>query len=261
VFYREGRRLYLTEAGRAVHLWASDILRRTLELSRNLDTVSDGMAGTVVIGTSMSIGSYRLPPLLATFLAEHPAVEIRVDVTVAAQAIAGTEAGENDFSLVVIQMPTRNQGLVTERIGSEQLVVVAAPNGSPDSGTVTVEELGTFSFVEAPTGTLRRSFTDRELVRIGIPDRRVVVELGHPEAMKQMVAAGLGVCCLFRSAVDRELADGSLRELTIDGITMEGPIYLIHRKDKLFSAAQRDLIDALRSYLGPLPQASATAAG
>lgn len=40
LFYREGRKLHLTESGRAVHVWAEDMLRRTHELSRDLDSVS-----------------------------------------------------------------------------------------------------------------------------------------------------------------------------------------------------------------------------
>jgi len=250
LFYREGRQLHLTEAGRAVHLWATDMLRRTRELSRALDSVSDGLVGSVVVGTSMSIGSYVLPPLVAPFLRERPAVDMRIDIGAAAQAISGTEAGENDFSVVVIKTPTANQGLVTEQIGMEELVVVAPPDGPPNSGMVTADELRSMPFIEAQKGTLRRTFTDQELARVGIPDRRVAAELGHPEAMKILVEAGLGVSCLFRSAVSRELAEGTLRELTLADAHMEGPIYLIHRKDKLFSAVHRDLIEAIRTHVG-----------
>jgi DNA-binding transcriptional LysR family regulator len=67
--------------------------------------------------------------------------------------------------------------------------------------------------------------------------------------MKRVVAAGLGVCCLFRSAVQRELHDGDLRELSLAMPRMFGTLYLIHRKDKAFSMVQSHLIDQLRVYL------------
>jgi DNA-binding transcriptional LysR family regulator len=57
LFYREGRHLRLTEAGRAVHGWANDVLTHTRELSRHLDGLSDGTQGSVVVGASMSVGS------------------------------------------------------------------------------------------------------------------------------------------------------------------------------------------------------------
>ena len=54
LFYRKGRQLVLTEAGRAVHAWARDVLTHTHELSRHLDGLSDGSRGSVVLGASMS---------------------------------------------------------------------------------------------------------------------------------------------------------------------------------------------------------------
>jgi len=61
LFEREGRRLVLTEAGRAAHEWCTDLLRRTREFDRELQGLADGLRGSIVIGTSMSTGSYELP--------------------------------------------------------------------------------------------------------------------------------------------------------------------------------------------------------
>ncbi len=250
LFARAGRHLQLTEAGRAVHEWATGVLRSTRELSRDLDSVSGGLQGTIALATSMSIGSYRLPGLLGQFLRDRPAVQLRMDILDAAHAIAETDAGLNDFSVVVVKAPGSNPALVAERLGSEDLVIVTAPNG-PYACTddVTIEQLHELPFIEAQQGSMRRSFTDGELDRIGLAKRRVVIEIGHPEAMKRLVAAGTGVCCLFRSAVSRELADGELQELNVAPVHMSGTLYLVHRKDKFFSAVQGHLIDQLRVYL------------
>lgn len=246
LFYKEGRKLQLTEAGRAAHVWATDLLRRTREMARDLDSVLDGHQGQVAIGASMSIGSYVLPSVLARFLAERPGIDVRLDIEGAAQAIAATEAGQNDFSLVVIQAPVDTPALVAEQIGHEDLVLVGAPGGPPEGDSLTVADLVDLPYIEAQKGSLRRSFTDQQLAGVGISDRRVVIELGHPEAMKQFVSAGLGVSCLFRSAVERELDDGSLREIRVAGLDMKGPVYLVHRREKLFSAAHHELLAQIR---------------
>jgi DNA-binding transcriptional LysR family regulator len=249
LFYREGRKLHLTEAGRAVHAWAEDMLRRTRELSRDLDSVSDGLQGSVVIGASMSIGSYRLAPILATFLPTHPAVDVRVDVLPAAQCIEDTESGENDFSIVVIQPPEPTHTLTSIQIATERLVLVAPPDDTPGPTTIKADELSELGYVEAQKGSLRRSFTDRELGSAGVKERRVIVELGHPEAMKQMVAGGVGVCWLFESAVRAELANGTLKELAVEGVDIYGPIFLVHRTDKFLSAVHRGLISEIKEQL------------
>jgi DNA-binding transcriptional LysR family regulator len=246
LFYREGGRMHLTEGGRAVHAWASDLLRRTRELGRHLDGLSDGTQGSVVLGASMSVGSYSLPPLLSRFREERPLVDIVLNIIDTEHAMADTEAGENDFAVVVVEGDPVSRGLSCEKLGDDELVVVAAPDREPAATRITVDELAKLSFVEAPQKLLRRQFVDRQLQRIGIRDRNVSIQLGHPEAMKRATMAGLGVAVLFRSAVRSELATGQLREIEVEDVHLAGPVYLVHRKDKLFSAVHRELIDAIR---------------
>jgi DNA-binding transcriptional LysR family regulator len=259
LFYREGGRLHLTEGGRAVHAWARDVLRRTRELSRHLEGLSDGSQGSVVVGATMSVGSYSLPPLLSRFRRERPLVDITLNILDAEHALADTEAGENDFAVIVVDGDPATHGLRAEQIGREELVVVAAPDGEPAASSITVEQLAGLSFVEAQQKLMRRQFVDRQLRRIGIRDRDIAIELGHPEAMKRATAAGLGVAVLFRSAVLPELAAGELREIEVEGVHLSGPVFLVHRKDKLFSAVHRDLMEAIRAHFvttSPQPAAA-----
>lgn len=51
---------------------------------------------------------------------------------------------------------------------------------------------------------------DRRLRGLGVVQRNVVLQLGHPEAMKRATQDGLGVALLFRSAVQQELRVGTL---------------------------------------------------
>jgi LysR family transcriptional regulator, low CO2-responsive transcriptional regulator len=247
LFYREGGRMHLTEGGRAVHAWASDLLRRTRELSRHLEGLSDGTQGSAVIGASMSIGSYTLPPLLSRFRRERPLVDIVLNILDTEHAMADTDAGENDFAVVIAEADPVSQSLRAEKLGEDELVVVAAADGEPAESRITRAQLAALPFVEAPQKLLRQQFVDRRLQQIGVGDRKVAIQLGHPEAMKRATAAGLGVTVLFRSAVRAELASGQLREIEIEGVRLSGPIYLVYRKDKLFSAVHRALIDAIRA--------------
>ena len=250
LFYRSGSQLHLTAAGRAVHLWALDVLRQTRELSRELDSVRDGIEGSVIIATSMTVGSYRLPPLFSRFLLDRPGVDIRVDIIDAAHAIADTQAGVNDFSVVVMAPPPDNPALVAEQVGSEDLILVSSRDGPPrGEGPFEVSDTSSLPFVEAQSGSLRRQFTDKVLADLGLGRRRVVMELGHPEAMKQVVSSGLGVSWLFRNSVRDELRRGVLREVVIAGVKLSGPTYLIRRRDRVLSPLHEELLADLRAFL------------
>lgn len=250
LFYRSGSQLYLTAAGRAVHLWALDVLRQTRELSRELDSVRQGIEGSVTVAASMTVGSYRLPPVLSRFLQERPGVDIRVDVLDAARAMADTEAGVNDFSVVTVASSPESSVLAAEEVGVEDLLLVTSRDGAPrGEGPFEVSDLSSLPFVEAQTGSLRREFTDRLVGELGLGHRRVVMELGHPEAMKQVVSSGLGVSWLFRSSVAAELRRGTLRQVTVAGVNLRGTMYLVRRRDSPVSPVKEELMGELRRVL------------
>jgi DNA-binding transcriptional LysR family regulator len=249
LFYREGRQMHLTEAGQAVHGWAEDLLTRTRELERYLDGISDGSQGTVVFGASMSVGSYELPSVLTTFRASHPDVDLRLGVSDTEHAIEDTRAGVFDFAVVVSEEQLELPGMEVQRVGTDTIVLVSAPGGAPESAVITVEELRRLPFIDAPEGIVRRTFVDRQLRQLGIRDRNVVLQLGHPEAMKRATRAGLGATLLFRSAVREELESGTLREVRVEGADLALPIYIVYRRGKTFSPLHHELIDEIRRTL------------
>lgn len=250
LFYREGRQLQLSEAGYAVHEWAQDVLTHTRELGRQLEGLSDGSRGGVALAASMSIGSYLLPPALSRFRIERPKVEIQLNVTDSDHAITATEVGECDFAIVYSEHEPRSPGLRGELIGREELVVVAAAHGQPAADSLTVDQLAELDFVDSPVGYIRRTLIDEQLKKVGLRERRVAIQVGHPEAMKRAVLSGLGVALLFQSAAEDEIERGSLRRVEIEDARLSVPIYLVHRKGKMFSAAQRDLLEILREEVG-----------
>jgi DNA-binding transcriptional LysR family regulator len=251
LFYREGRRLVLTEAGRAAHAWARTVLTHTRELSRHLGGLSDGARGSIVLGASMSVGSYLLPPILVRFRRERPLAEIVCNVSDSEREMLATEAGENDFAVVILEAEPQQEGLDAEKLTDEPLIVVAAPDAEPAQSSITVEQLATLPSLESPSGLIRRKLVDRQLAKLGIAQRNVVMELGHPEAMKRAAAGGLGVTLQFRSVVADDIASGRLREIELVDATLSVPVFLVHRKGKLLSAIQRDLIEEIRAGMSP----------
>jgi DNA-binding transcriptional LysR family regulator len=82
-----------------------------------------------------------------------------------------------------------------------------------------------------------------------VVDRDVVLQLGHPEAMKQAAANGVGAAFLFRRAVTADLAARRLREIKVDGVEMVFPIFVVYRKGKSLSPLHLNLIEHIRAAL------------
>jgi DNA-binding transcriptional LysR family regulator len=252
LFYREGRQLHLTEAGRAAYAWAEDVLTRTRELERHLGGLSDGSTGSVVMGASMSVGSYVLPHVLTKFRAGHPGATLRLSVSSTEHAIEDTRTGALDFCVVVTEPDLELPGMEVEQIGSDEIVLVAAPGEEPTSDVISVHDLEELPVIETPEGFIRREFVERRLRAAGVMHRNVVLQLGHPEAMKRAVQEGLGVTLLFRTAVRNELEAGTLREVAVDGVDVVVPISLVYRKGKSFSTLHKNVIAEVRGAVAAL---------
>lgn len=247
LFYREGRDLRLTEAGMAVHRWAEDVLTRTRELDRHLSGLSDGRRGIVHLGSSNTIGSYVLPPLLAELRARHPQVEVVLAVSDTERAVEDTRGGVLDFAVAVTSPQLQYPGLDVRPLGQDEMVLVAAPGFVP-GGPLPLDRLRELPFIE-PEGDTRRTYVEDRLRELGVVDRTVAMRLGHPEAMKRAARAQMGVALLFRSAVAEELDLGTLVEVEVTGLSITAPISLLARRGKVLSTLHLELVEMIEAAL------------
>jgi DNA-binding transcriptional LysR family regulator len=249
LLYRDGRRMVLTEAGEAAYAWAKEVLSRSHEVVREIEGLAEGSGGSAVVTASMSVGSYILPGVLSRFRREHPRAQLTLHVADPEGALHAVEVGDADFAVLMTDLAIEPRLFTVEPLASEEVVLVAAPDDPQVGDSVTVAELDGLRYVCSPGGLSRRRLVDVALQKIGVEERDIVLELGHPEAMKRAAADALGVCLLFRSSVQRELDDGSLREVTIEGAKLHVPIVLVQRAGKRVSPLQAELMAAVRADL------------
>jgi DNA-binding transcriptional LysR family regulator len=248
--YRDGRRMLPTEAGETVYHWAQDVLTRSREMAREIGGLADGTRGSVVVGSSMTAGSYVLPAPLARFQRRHPEADITLDISDPEGAVNAVVSGKADFALVIEDVEQiRSPQLEHEEVGEEDLALVAAPASEPQTDSIPIKRLVTLPFVCSPPGLMRREMVERRLREQGVIRQNVVMALGHPEAMKRAAIDGLGAVLLFRSAVRRELEEGRLKEIAITDARLRVPMLLVHRRSKRFSPLQQTLLHEIREHL------------
>jgi DNA-binding transcriptional LysR family regulator len=246
LLYRDGQKMRLTEVGEQVYAWATDLLSRSRELSRRIEGLADGTAGSAAIASSMSVGSYILPPLLADFQETRPDAFVRLHVSDGEDAAKVTESGDCDFAVITTATPATGGLLRSETIGHHELVLVAAPDDAV-ADTIGADELRRLRFVCSPGGRPRRRMVDAAMSAVGIEDRDVAIELGHPEALKTATRRGMGVSLLLRASVQPELDAGTLREIAIDETELTVPVVLLTRPGKQFTPLQGELAEHIRN--------------
>jgi len=211
---RRNRRTVPTEAGRAVYEWARDVLQTEIDTRKLVDDLKHAQTGRVVIGSSMTIGSHVLPPILSRFKRQHDGAEIVVRLGERPEICAEILSGTIDCGVVVArEIPSE---LKIEVLGNEEVVFICGPaHHLATRKSVRVTDLTDEHFVLPPTGSSYRRMFDGLLADQGLMKVNVFMEFDGSDSVKRAVQQGLGIGVFLRSGVEWEIEHGLLHELPI----------------------------------------------
>ena len=232
LFDREHNRIELTAAGRRVEEYARRILALYSEMDGSIRELTNDMAGTLMLGASMTIAEYDLPRLLVRFKQQFPEVNVKLLVSNTDGIVHMVM--ENRIDVGLVEGPVHGRTLAVRRYDVDKLVV-ALSAGHPLAGEtrIPIETLRGIPLIlrEEGSGT-REVFLDHAR-RAGfqLDDFNVVMELGSPEAIKGAVGAGLGAAVISIATLRKELALGILRAVALDP-PIERPFSFVHQKQK-----------------------------
>lgn len=253
---RRRSRAVLTEGGAVVYEWACNVLRTELETTQAVEDLKRVDSCRLVVGTSMSVGSYLLPPILSRFKREHAGAEIAVRFGDWESICADIRAGKTDFGVLIARSVP--DGLVMEIVGSDRMIFICTPSHHlADRPRVSVAELANESFILAPRGSSYRVLVDTLLARCGLGGVSVHMELDGDQGLKQGVLQGLGIGLGLRSALKWELEQGVVRELRVDSAPMYVDVGVMSRphdrESPMTEAFRPYLIEQLRQHLTERP--------
>jgi len=242
---REGRGVVLTPAGVRVFKWGKEMVAKTRELERELAGQIEVGSGRAVVASSMSVGSYLLPPIVCNFQLQHPEGLVEVVISNPQAAMDAARAGICDFSVLIVSPDQITTGLTVEPLWDEPLLLMSAPGSKWVGDSTNGEEMGRLPFISTSNSAVMYQLEEGQLRNNGIPSRRIVLYLGHPEAQKEAVRRDVGVCFFTRSAVEENLKRGDMRWVKTPDFDLSIPLYTVHREDKDFSPFQQ----ALKAYI------------
>jgi DNA-binding transcriptional LysR family regulator len=243
LFERTGRGVRLTQAGEALQDYARRSLGLLAECRQVLADLEGGAAGRLVLGAGVTTSIFHLPPWLRAFREICPAVDVVVRTGRSREVEALALAREIDLGLVT--SPVRHPELAARELFQEAILLVAPP-GHPLAGqSVPPAALVDAPLILFPRGTGFRADLDRALAGWGAA-ALIKMESDSVEAIKSFVAVGLGLSFLPASAVEEELAAGTLRPVTLTGVPpLQRATTLIYRPDRYLPSAAREFLRLL----------------
>lgn len=249
LFERRHGSISLTPAGELVFSYAERILALSDELDSRLGETTGEMRGALLLGASTTIAECVLPRVLGEFNALYPQVRPRL-IVANSESIAAQVAGHT-LDLGLIEAPAKLPGLTSETVRDDELAVICAPD-YPLAGLAQVgpRALVDYEYLSREPGSGTREITDAyfRANRVAVEDLKTQMELGSPEALKGVVATGLGFAIVPRGSVGKEIQLGTLVAIPL-APPLRRSLYLVQPEDRFRSRLVTTFIQFARQKL------------
>jgi len=246
---RSAKELLLTDAGRIVLDYAARTENLMRDLRNALAELRDNAAGRLIIGANESTSLYLLGHI-ERYRRLYPKVKIQVRRCLSSRIPAQLLNG--DLELGVISYDPQDANLVALVIYTDHLAFVVSPaHRFAGRKSVSITELGMETFVAHNVVSPYREIVLREFRRHQVT-LNMDLEMPTVETIKKMVQRNEGVAFLPRMCVESEIAQGTLKEVKVEELSVERPIRLVY-------PARRELSHAARAFLELVNPAEASA--
>ena len=234
LFEQIGRKTYLTDAGEQLHHYSQKIFSVIDETLETMEKLHSPDYGRLRVGADTTVGTYVIPGLLGKFHQSYPEVEI--SLAVVNRAVLVERIMNNQIDIAIVGRVPDDIHVVIEPFLPNELVLVAAPfHRLAGRVEVPIQELEREHFLLREEGSGTRAAIENAMQEAEVP-LHVSMHMGNNSAIKQGVAAGLGIALISRVALDMELETNRLVILDVEGFPIMRQWRIVHLKDKHLSA-------------------------
>lgn len=234
LFDRVGRRVRLTDAGRALLPHAEAALAAIRDGERAVRDRAGQPRGSMALRLAIvgTLADSHIVDALRAFGAEFEDASVELRTATSREVSALVRSGEASLGLRYFR--DADSRLESILLGSEKLFVVV-----PASHRITVDRLPDLRALEGekwlgfpPERRQPDSFghlLERHLIASGLANAGITL-VDSLTAQKRLVQAGLGITLMPKSSIREELRIGSLRMIEVDSLNAELPVVAVQRR-------------------------------
>ncbi|MGO7214887.1 LysR substrate-binding domain-containing protein [Rhizobium ruizarguesonis] len=248
LLHRTTRKLTLTEDGTVFLERAARIVREIEEAAADMAERRGTLSGPIRIAAPVTFGRMHLGPALYPFLAEHPEIELTLDID-----DRRVDAASDGYDAIIRNGPIADSRLVAWKLAHSRRLLCASPDylarqGIPSSLADLNNHRGIF-------------YTNRGVAdwRFQAPDGAIVVRaklalgINNGDMLRDAAIAGLGIALLPAFIAGPAIREGRLAEIDVGHRPEAEFIYMAHPEGRNPSAKLRAIADHLKKSFGDPP--------
>jgi DNA-binding transcriptional LysR family regulator len=194
--------------------------------------------GSLRIGASTTIATYMVPPYLGAFHRAYPGVDLHL-ISANTRDIAEQMVAQ-DLDVGLVEGPVDDKNLIAEPWRNDVMKLIAAPDHAfaREAGPIDPKRIENEVLIVREPGSGSREVVTQALAARGIEPPRTL-EIGSTAAIKQVVAAGLGISIVSVVAVKDLLQLGRLKVLDLDDMKIERTLWQLKLPGRVAMPAAR----------------------
>lgn len=241
LFTRSSRGVQLTSEGEILFEHTREAFDALDRGEQELKRIQEFDIGHLRIGVSNTLCKYILLPYLKTFIDQYPHMKVTIESQATAQTLARLEQQKIDLGLVA--EPSVRRDLAFIPVMDIQDTFVTTPNYLEnlylrEGQDTSLFETGNIMLLD--TSNMTRHHVDEYMAENNIFPHQIL-EVTTMDLLIEFAKIGLGIACVIKELVQKELDNGMLVEIPLD--------IPIHRRTIGFAYHPANQAMALKTFL------------
>lgn len=248
LFSRSSRGVILTDEGNLLYDHVKEAFE-TLSLGEDkLKRSIDLGVGHIQIGVSSTLCKYMLLPYLSEFIHQNPHISISISCQSTNETLRLLD--DNKIDIGLIGKPESLKGLIFDHLSDIEDIFVATPEylaNLAERGIEKDEVLEHATLMLLDKNNVTRRYIDDYFQEnlINVSDTINISDMG---LLIDFAKIGVGVACVIKSFVSRELEKGKLEEIPLEIAIPKREVGFAYKENIKHSKALETFIDFYNTY-------------
>jgi DNA-binding transcriptional LysR family regulator len=208
--------------------------------------LSQQVSGELRVGATLSIGNHLCAPLMARFLADNAGGRVSLHIANTEEIARSVKSFEIDVGLIEGELADPELDITRWR--GDELVVFCAPSHPlARRRRLSDDDLTSSDWIVREHGSGTRQAFEHALHGL-FPRLKIALELTQTEAIKSAVAAGLGLGCLSRLALEHDFRQRRLVPCRVPQRDFHRDFFFVLHQRKFRSQALESWLELCRHH-------------
>jgi len=241
LFEQNGREITLTAAGEEMLATVRELDDVWNRFESAIDDLKGFKRGKLRVGL-VTTAKHFLPRMLGDFYRRYPDIDIELEIANRQKIVERLLGNQDD--LYIMSYPPEQMDIVSHPFLDNEYLVLAPAAHWAVGQPVSLQELAAEPFLLREEGSGSRHVIDEHMRDSGI-QLKVRLSLASNEAIRELVASGMGLTVLSRQALGGLPERDGLAFLDVTGFPLKRKWSVVHLRTKILSLPARAFLDDL----------------